>query len=119
MVPGVVFMGVVPEDVVPGVVSMGVVSSVWGIDRKRGRSGMAIVPKRSSGLEKRSSGHPAVKAVVIVGGAVLVAVFAMELVSFLVGLVWKVVEIGLAVLVVGGIFHWVHKHRQHTRHALH
>ncbi len=80
---------------------------------------MAIIPKRSSGLERRSGGHPLVKAGVIVGGAILVSLFAMELVSFLVGLIWKVVEVGLAVLVVAGIAHWVHKHRQHARHVPH
>ena len=75
--------------------------------------------KRSTGHpEKRSTGHPLVKAGVVVGGVVLVALFAMEFVSILIGFVWTVIKIGLLVLVVAGIIHLVHKRIGHSRHAL-
>ncbi|MDA8399251.1 MAG: hypothetical protein M0008_04255 [Actinomycetota bacterium] len=75
--------------------------------------------KRSTGHpQTTSTGHPLVKAGVVVGGVVLVTLFAMEFVSILVGFVWSVIKVALVVLVAAGVIHLVHKRIGHSRHAL-
>jgi uncharacterized membrane protein YjfL (UPF0719 family) len=50
-------------------------------------------------------GHPLVRAGVLIGAAVLIALLVMTAVSVVVGLLWAVIKIVVLVLLVAGIIH--------------
>lgn len=62
-----------------------------------------------------SSSHPVVKVAVGVGAVVLVIIVLMSVVSFIVGSIWKIVELALLAAVVVGIWHMARRHRQLAR----
>jgi hypothetical protein len=72
-------------------------------------------PERGSAvLERRSSGHPIVKAGVAVAAVVLVALLAMSAISVVEGIAWDVIKIVLLVAVVAGVVHLVRRNRTTT-----
>jgi uncharacterized membrane protein YjfL (UPF0719 family) len=59
-------------------------------------------------------GHPLVRAGVLIGVAVLVALLIMTAVSVVVGLLWAVIKIVVLVLLVAGIVHiWARSRAAH------
>ncbi len=59
----------------------------------------------------RSTGHPLVKAALVVGAAVLVVLVVRSLVMALFGIGWTILELALLAGVVAGVVHLVRRRR--------
>lgn len=71
-----------------------------------------MLESQSSGpLVETSSGHPLVKAGVVVGALTLAVLVVMSIASAVIGFIWTVIQIALLVAVVAGIVHLVRRHR--------